>query len=91
MFELADCGFGVVGAEVLGREEGGDEGVVGRERLIQAPRRWMGVVGVWVEGVVGVIGFMVSGPRVGRVGGERVSFAGRNLLGVDVVPKNAGE
>lgn len=70
----------MLGAEDLGSDDGGEEGVVGRDRLIQAPMRWIGVVGVWMEGVVGVMGLEVRGLMCGRVGGDRVSLADRNLL-----------
>lgn len=49
--------------------------LVGRERLNQAPRRDMVVIGVRVVGVrggiaeVGVMGFEVRAPGVVRVGG----------------------
>jgi len=61
--------FGVVGADL---KNAGVEGVFGMERLIQAPRRWMGVVGVGVWDVGGVIGLELRGPeamvrRAGRL------------------------
>ena len=64
--------FGVKNAGVVGEE--------GRERLIQAPRRDMGVDGT--VGVGGVIGFDDKGAK-GCVGGARVSLVGgvgRGLL-----------
>lgn len=75
--------FGVVGCKVA--VEAGDlsEGVLGRDRFSQAPRRWMGVVGVGIEGVGGVGGFESRGPLNVRGGGVSVSLVGCcvNLVG----------
>lgn len=66
--------FGVVGLDV--DVEVGDlrDGALGRDRLSQAPRRWMGVVGVGTVGVGGVIGFESRGPLNVRTGGVSVSL-----------------
>lgn len=63
----------------------GDVGVVGMERFSQAPRRWIGVVGVGIVGVGGVIGFDDRGPPVEmRDGGARVSLVVVRDSGLDV-------
>ena len=64
--------FGVVGLDEVGDlKKEGEEGVVGRDRLIQAPRRWIEVGGV---GVGGVMGLESRGPLKVRAGGARVSL-----------------
>lgn len=69
---LAD--LGVVGLDV--DVDAGDfiEGVLGSERLSQAPSRWMGVVGVGTVGVGGVMGLESRGPLKVREGGASVSL-----------------
>ena len=55
------------------------------ERLIHAPKREMGLVGVWGGG--GVMGFEFRGPMYGRDGGARVSPEGG--MGSDLDPAGA--
>lgn len=72
-YDLED--FGVLGLEVgvVDLRNEGEDGVVGRERLSQAPRRCIGVVGVGMVGVGGVMGLESKGPLKVRAGGARVN------------------
>ena len=60
-------------------EKVAEEGVAGRDRFSQAPRRWIEFVGV---GEGGVIGFESKGPLNVRVIGTRRSFVWRCPGGV---------